>query len=90
MTEHGLRSIEQAKKHGTWDIPAQGPVSDDQITILIDALQGAGPALSNFMKMPISVRKAYTMMYLDVKKEETRIRRLQKIIERLNENKKPM
>jgi uncharacterized protein YdeI (YjbR/CyaY-like superfamily) len=40
--------------------------------------------------MPLSVRRGYTTMYLDAKKEETRIKRLQKIIQRLNENKKPM
>jgi uncharacterized protein YdeI (YjbR/CyaY-like superfamily) len=40
--------------------------------------------------MPISVKRTYTALYLDAKKEETRIKRLEKIIGRLNENKKPM
>jgi len=40
--------------------------------------------------MPMSVKKTYTRLYLDAKKEETRIKRLKKIIERLNENKTPM
>jgi uncharacterized protein YdeI (YjbR/CyaY-like superfamily) len=42
------------------------------------------------MKMSDSVKKTYTALYLDAKKEDTRKRRLEKIIERLNENKKPM
>jgi uncharacterized protein YdeI (YjbR/CyaY-like superfamily) len=40
--------------------------------------------------MPYSVKKTYTALYLDAKKEETRTNRLLKIIERLNDNKKPM
>ena len=90
MTEYGTRAVEQAKRDGTWDMPKQAPISDSQIDILTTALQGAQPALSNFMRMPLSVRRTYTAMYLDAKGEETRIRRLEKIIERLNENKKPM
>lgn len=90
MTEAGFRAIEEAKRTGNWDIPKADPISDEQVNILIDALTGADLALSNFQKMPNSVKKTYTALYLDAKKEETRVKRLQKIIERLNENKKPM
>ena len=90
MTEYGMMAIKQAKREGTWDMPKQEPISGSQIEILTDALKGAEPALSNFMNMPLSVRRTYTALYLDAKKEETRIKRLEKIIERLNENKKPM
>jgi hypothetical protein len=40
--------------------------------------------------MPLSIRKTYTALYLDARKEETRIRRLAAIIGRLNGNRKPM
>jgi hypothetical protein len=40
--------------------------------------------------MPLSVRRTYTGFYLDAKKEEVRVNRLKKLIERLNANKKPM
>jgi len=90
MTEYGISAIEQAKRYGTWDFAREAPVSDIQIEILTNALNGAEPALTNFMNMPLSVKRAYTTAYLDAKKEETRIRRLEKIIQRLNENKKPM
>jgi uncharacterized protein YdeI (YjbR/CyaY-like superfamily) len=90
MTEHGLATIEQAKSRGAWDAPGRVPVSDSQVDILINALQGADLALTNFQKMPPSVQRTYTAMYLDAKQEATRIRRLEKIIERLNANKKPM
>ena len=90
MTEYGMAAIEQAKKSGTWDSPKQVPVTDDQVDILVEALNGAEPALSNLLKMSPSVRRTYTAFYLDAKKEETRINRLQRIIERLNQNKPPM
>jgi len=90
MTEHGIAAIEGAKKEGTWDVPKEEPISDNQIEILTNALEGAEPALSNFIKMSPSVRRTYTALYLDAKKDETRIKRLEKIVGRLNENKKPM
>lgn len=90
MTEFGILAIEQAKKDGTWDATKGEPITDAQIDMLIDALKGSDLALSNFLKMSPSIRRTYTALYLDAKKEETRIKRLAKIIERLNENKKPM
>ncbi len=90
MPEYGVMAIDQARKDGTWDIPKQEPISDSQIEILTIALQGAELALSNFVKMPLSIRKTYTALYLDARKEETRIRRLATIIGRLNGNRKPM
>ncbi len=90
VTEHGMKAIEEAKRNGNWDMPKREPTSNDQIEILIKALNGAEPALSNFLKMPLSMRRTYTSFYLDAKKEEIRINRLKKITERLNENKGPM
>ena len=90
MTDYGLAAIERAKKSGTWEVPNEAPISDEQIEVLVNALKGADLALTNFLKMPSSVKKTYTALYLDAKKEETRTKRLEKIIERLNENKRPM
>jgi uncharacterized protein YdeI (YjbR/CyaY-like superfamily) len=90
MTGPGQAAIEQAKKNGRWDAPAREPVPDDKIEVLVKDLQGADLALANFLKMAPSVRRTYTGFYLDAKKEETRIRRLQYIIERLNANKGPI
>src|SRR4030042_1661089 len=90
MTEPGLAVIEEAKKSRNWDLPERKTATDDQVEILVEAINGVEPALSNFLKMPLSIRRTYTMFYLDARKEETRIRRLEKIIERLNENKGPM
>lgn len=90
MTEKGFDAIEQAKREGTWDTPKPEPISDEQVSILIEALRGSEPAFSNFQNMSRSVRKTYTAHYLSAKSDTTRKRRLEQIIYRLNENKKPM
>jgi uncharacterized protein YdeI (YjbR/CyaY-like superfamily) len=91
MTERGYETIEQAKADGTWDAPKKRePIADAQIADFMDAVRGAEPAYSNLEKMSRSVKATYTGFYLDTKSEETRARRLQQIIGRLNENKKPM
>jgi uncharacterized protein YdeI (YjbR/CyaY-like superfamily) len=90
MMEAGQVVIDQAQKEGTWDRPRPAPISETEIGVLTQALSGAEKALANFLKMPLSVKRTYTALYLDAKKEDTREKRLEKIIERLNENKKPM
>lgn len=90
MTGAGQAAIEQAQKDGTWDTPKPNPISEAQVEILISALSGAEKASANFLKMSPSVQRTYTAFYLDAKTDETRKKRLEKIIERLNENKKPM
>lgn len=90
MTERGFAAIEQAKREGTWDAPKAEPIDDEQISILIEALRGLEPAFSNFQDMSRSVKRTYTTHYLSAKSDATRKRRLEQIIARLNENKKPM
>lgn len=90
MTAAGLDAIAQARELGTWDKPKPAPISEAQIGILTDALSGSRKALTNFQNMSASVRRTYTTFYLAARSEETRKRRLEQIIERLKENKKPM
>jgi uncharacterized protein YdeI (YjbR/CyaY-like superfamily) len=91
MTEHGLKLVEAVKKSGSWDNPQKRPpVTREQIEMFTGLLAGNEPAYTNFLNMPLSVKQTYTISYLDAKQEETRKNRLNKIIGRLNENKKPM
>ena len=90
MTASGMAAVERAKKSGHWNTLEGPSIGEEQVGILISALSGADLALSNFLKMSDSAKKTYAALYLDAKKEETRIKRLEKIIGRLNENKKPM
>lgn len=90
MTEFGFKEIEKAKKSGSWDTVEREEITDKQINDFQKLLVGFEPAYTNFLNMPASVKKIYTINYLSAKKEETRIRRLEKIINRLNNNLKPM
>ena len=90
MTEYGYSKIEEAKSNGMWDALPPAKISGDEIQILIDKLREYEPAFSNFMVMPPSVKKTYAASYLDAKSEDTRQKRLEKIILRLNQNLRPM
>jgi uncharacterized protein YdeI (YjbR/CyaY-like superfamily) len=91
MTEHGMQAVAEGKKSGAWDNAHKRPaVSNDQVEEFTSLIRSTEPAYTNFIKMSPSVQQTYTYSYLDAKQEETRKNRLKKIIERLNENKKPM
>jgi len=90
MTELGEKAVETAVKNGTWDAPKDDPVTDEQIEAFAGKLAGISPAYENFGKMPHSVQRTYTRWYLSFKTEEARQRGFEKIVERLNNNLKPM
>lgn len=89
MSAAGHGAIARAKEHGTWNQRTSAPISEDQVAVLAEALAGTGKALTNFLNMSPSVRRTYTALYLDAKTDETRKRRLAKIVERLKANMKP-
>lgn len=88
MMECGLETIAAAKASGDWDLPDRLIPAQEQIDILIKDINGAEPALTNFLNMPLSTRQTYTGFYLSAKKEETRLNRIKKIVEALNKNNK--
>lgn len=90
MTDAGMEAINTAKKDGRWEKAQPEPITEEEIKIFSEALEKFALAFANFSKMSPSVKKTYTAFYLDAKKEETKAKRLQQIIQRLNENKKPM
>jgi len=90
MTELGEQAIESAKKNGTWDAPKSAPITDEQIEAFTEKLVGMSPAYENFINMPPSVQRTYTGRYLSFKTEEARQRDFERIIDRLNNNLKPM
>lgn len=90
MTELGRNKIEEAKKNGQWDKPKAPPITEEQIAILSDLLQAYEPAHTNFQAMPPSVKKTYTKAYYDAKTETGRANRIAWMVERLNQNLKPM
>lgn len=90
MTQQGLDAIENAKKKGTWDLSGCVSIGDEQIQAFKQIIQQYEPAFTNLLAMPLSIQKTYTGFYLDAKTDKTRQTRLEKIIDRLNKNLKPM
>lgn len=90
MTDFGRAAIAEAKKNGQWDAPKADPVTAEQTAALAELIRGAEPAYTNFLAMAPSVRKTYTRAYFDAKTDPGRAKRLSWMIERLNQNLKPM
>ena len=90
MAQQGLEAIANAKKYDLWDNAKDTSIEDDQIQMFKDIIQPHKPAYTNLMAMSHSIQRTYTGFYFDAKTDKTRIARLEKIIERLNANLKPM
>ena len=90
MTQQGLEAIERAKKNGSWDNAKRILINDEQIQMFKEIIQPHEPAYTNFLAMSHSVQRTYTGFYLDAKSDKTRQDRIEKIIDRLNSNLKPM
>ena len=90
MTDFGREKIEEAKKNGQWTAAKTPAVSDEQIDALSELLKEHEPAYSNFMAMSPSVKKSYTGGYFDTKTDAGRAGRLVWMLDRLDNNLKPM
>lgn len=90
MTQQGLEAIERARKNGSWDNAKRIIINDEQIQMFKEIIQPYEPAYSNLLTMSHSIQRTYTEFYLDAKSDKTRQTRLEKIIDRLNRNLKPM
>jgi len=83
-------AYEQAKKDGTWNIVHDRTIPNEKYRENETLLRKSKKALENFMKMPKSTKQQFVGLYFEAKKEETRIRKLAKLIDLLEQNKKPM
>lgn len=90
MTRQGLEAVECAKKNGSWDNARRVLIDDEQIRMFKETLQPYEPAYANLQAMSHSLQRTYTAFYLDAKSDKTRQARLEKIVDRLNRNLKPM
>lgn len=89
MTEAGLKKIEEAKKNGQWE-KAYGrnvpqPMPDD----LKKALKKVPAAWKNFSVFAPSCQHMYIAWICFVKKEDTRKRRIAKVVDYALKNLKP-
>lgn len=90
MTDFGREKIEEAKKNGQWYAPDPMAVTEEQIAHLSALLKDYEPASTNFQAMPLSVKKTYTRAYFDAKTDAGRQNRIAWMVERLNQNLRPM
>ncbi len=90
MTDYGREKIKEAKKNGQWDNKNPIAVTDEQLELLYDLLKQYELAYSNYMAMSPSVKKTYARAYFDARTDDGRKKRLSWMIERLNQNLKPM
>ncbi len=90
MTDYGRKKIEEAKKNGQWDASKPPAITEEQIASLSAILKAYEPAYTHFMSMSLSVKKTYTRAYVEAKTDTGRTKRLSWMVERLNNNLKPM
>jgi len=90
MTDFGRAKIEEAKREGHFQPKLRPEITQERMEQFIESVKGFEPAYTNLMAMSPSVRRAYTGYSLDTKSEEASAKRLEKIIDRLNNNLKPM
>lgn len=90
MTDYGRKKIEEARKNGQWDAPRAPRITDEQIETLTAVLKDYEPAHTNFLAMSPSIKRTYTRAYLDAKTQDGQKKRIAWMVDRLNQNLKPM
>lgn len=90
MSDEGRAKVAEAKQNGQWDALDLMALSENHISELSALLKAYEPAYSNFQAMSLSVQKTYARAYYDAKTETGRKKRIAWMVERLNQNLKPM
>jgi uncharacterized protein YdeI (YjbR/CyaY-like superfamily) len=90
MTSKGLIAIELAKENGLWEAKQDRDIPEEQYQAFEILIGDNSAALENYRKMPKSLKFQFVGLYFDAKREETRIKRLEKLIDLLERNKKPI
>jgi len=88
MTRSGLTKIEAAKENGKWDEEYLVNKNNPIPKIFKDELNNHSKAKVNFENLPPSHKKHYINWIIAAKKNETKLRRCNKAIEMLNDNKR--
>lgn len=90
MTESGLSAIEEAKTNGRWYKIRDRSISEVQREEFKGRIEGRETAFAHFTAMPQSVQKQFIGFYFEAKREETRRKRLEKIVGLLEKNRRLM
>ncbi len=90
MVSPGLKAVQSAKQNGAWDSPAKPLFTHEDVARFAELISISPKAAENFQKMPESAKRQFAGFYLDAKHDSTRLRRLEKVIRLLEQNKRPM
>jgi uncharacterized protein YdeI (YjbR/CyaY-like superfamily) len=85
MTEAGLTKVDSATRSEKPRVKSSGEDTDIP-RVVKQALMTNAKAWKNFRSLTPSRRAAYVRLITDAKKEETRVRRVQEVISRLEQN----
>jgi uncharacterized protein YdeI (YjbR/CyaY-like superfamily) len=84
MTEAGIQSIEDAKKSGEWEAAYRRENVDVIPEELQTALRKIDGAIARYQDLPVSRKKQFIYWMQSTKKDETKQKRIQKIIDEIN------
>ncbi|HUI31624.1 MAG TPA: YdeI/OmpD-associated family protein [Candidatus Acidoferrales bacterium] len=89
MTRHGLKTILEAKSNGQWE---KGDEREEIINVsgLRSVLKNKLRSLTEFDRLSESLKKHYSLFYFSAKKEETRNKRIELIMEYMKTKKRFM
>ncbi len=89
MTGAGLAEVEKAKENGRWEAAYSSKDTPTMPDDLLEALNLNKTAHDNFMAFPNSARFMYIHWINDAKRDSTRARRINRVVERAEANRKP-
>ena len=89
MTGAGLAEVEKAKMNGRWEAAYSSKDTPTMPDDLLEALKLNKVAHDNFSAFPNSARFMYIHWINDSKRDSTRARRINRVVERAAENRKP-
>jgi len=89
MTGAGLAEVEKAKMNGRWEAAYSSKDTPTMPDDLLEALKSNKVAHDNFSAFPNSARFMYIQWINDAKKDSTRARRINRVVKRAAENRKP-
>jgi len=90
MTEWRMAAVSRARAEGTWDGKPYMVVADEHIEGLAAELRPYPKAFESYAGFSPSTKRQYAGCYYEAKKEDTRKRRLPKVVELIEANKRLM
>lgn len=90
MTPIGKEAFERGGENGSRENTGPVGLIDVQMKLFKEVIQPFEQAYTNLLAMSPSVQRTYARFYADAKTEKTKVSRLEKIVDRLNRNLKPM